>query len=280
MKSSIKIILRYFLLFIESLMFIMIALITTFKFTLLDSNYVENEFAKNNYYKKLSKEIKTEMSYYTNQSGFEDSVLDNVFTENDVKYAFERFVNSIYIGEKFSINTQKLEDNLNKNIDEALKDTNFKVTNAEEIDKFVKQMITTYENEIKLMGYIDSVRGVVPKIIDICDTLLLILVVAFTICIAISIKVFRGRDLSIIFYTSAFLLVFFVLFIKNSIDINNISIYSELVSNIIKALVKNVLNIIGIVACSSLGVGLITDILRKERRHHHHHHHRSSHEEV
>ena len=280
MKSSIKIVLRYLLLFIESLMLIMIALIITFKFTLLDSNYVENEFAKNNYYKKLSKEIKTEMSYYTNQSGFEDSVLDNVFTENDVRYSFERFINSIYIGEKFSINTQKIEENLNKNIDDALKDTNFKVTNAEEIEKFVKQMITTYENEIKLMGYVDSVRGIIPKIIDICDTLLLILTVVFTICILISIKIFRGRDLSVIFYTSSFLLLFFILFVKNSIDINNISIYSELVSNIIKALIKNVLNIIGIIACSSLGIGLIIDILRKERRHHHHHHHRSSHEEV
>ena len=279
MKSSIKIILKYLLLFIESLMVVMIALITTFKFTLFDSNYVKDQFEKNDYYKKLSKEIKTEMSYYTNQSGFTDNVLDNVFTENDVKYASERFISSLYTGEKFKINTQKLEENLNKNIDEQLQDANFKVTNAEEIKKFVNQMITTYENEIKLMGYIDSVGGTIPKIIDICDTLLLILIIGLILCVLISLKSYKGKDISVVFYTSSILLLFFVLYFKNSIDINNISIYSELVSNIIKILVKNVLNIIGIIACSSLGIGLIMDILRKERRHHHHHH-RSSHEEV
>ena len=279
MKSSIKIILKYLLLFIESLMVVMIALITTFKFTLFDSNYVKDQFEKNDYYKKLSKEIKTEMSYYTNQSGFTDNVLDNVFTENDVKYASERFISSLYTGEKFKINTQKLEENLNKNIDEQLQDANFKVTNAEEIKKFVNQMITTYENEIKLMGYIDSVGGTIPKIIDICDTLLLILIIGLILCVLISLKSYKGKDISVVFYTSSILLLFCVLYFKNSIDINNISIYSELVSNIIKILVKNVLNIIGIIACSSLGIGLIMDILRKERRHHHHHH-RSSHEEV
>ena len=53
MKSSIKIILKYLLLFIESLMVVMIALITTFKFTLFDSNYVKDQFEKNDYYKKF-----------------------------------------------------------------------------------------------------------------------------------------------------------------------------------------------------------------------------------
>ena len=112
-----------------------------------------------------------------------------------------------------------------------------------------------------------------------CDKVLFVLSMVLIICVLTSISAFRGKDLSVVSYTSSFLLLFFVLYVINSIDINHISIYSELVSSIIKALVKNVLNIIKIVSCLLLGLGLIIDILRKERRRHRHHH-RSSSEEV
>lgn len=279
MKSSIKTILKYSLLLISSLLVIMTVLVTTLRFTLLNSDYVKNEFEKNNYYKKLTTEIKTEMSYYTNQSGFTDDVLDNVFTENDVQYDFNRYINSLYTGEQFVIDTQKIEDNLNKNIEAQLKDSHFKV-NTDEIKKFVKQMTTVYENEIKLMGYIDSVKNLMFKVISMCDKVLFSLVVGLVLSIFIYLKLFKTKDLSVMFYTPSMLLFFFVLYFKNSIDINNISIYSELISHIIKELLNNYLNIICLTSCSLLVLGLIIDILRKERRRHRHHHHRSSSEEV
>ena len=279
MKSSIKIILKYLLLFISSLMVIMIALVTTFKFTLFNSNYVKNEFEKNNYYNKLATEIKTEMSYYTEQSGFTDDVLDNVFTENDVKYDFNRYINSLYTGEQFTIDTNEIEDNLNKNITAQLKGSNFKAANTEEIKKFVKQMTTIYEKEIKLMGYVDSAKNIISKVVYMCAKVLFVLVAGLVLSVLIYLKAFKTRDLSVMFYTSSFLLLFFVLYFKNSIDINNISIYSELISNIIKELINNVLNIICVSSCSLLGLGLIIDLLKKERRRHRHHH-RSSHESV
>lgn len=279
MKSSVKIILKYLLLFIESMLVILIALIATFKFTLFNKDYVKNEFEKNNYYEKLAEEIKTEMSYYTNQSGFTDEVLDGIFTEEEVRYDFESFINSLYTGQEFTINTKDLENNLNKRINAELKNSNFKITNSEEIKKFVKQMATVYDNEIRLMNYIDSVKGILSKVVNMCDKVLFVLSMVLIICVLTSISAFRGKDLSVVSYTSSFLLLFFVLYVINSIDINHISIYSELVSSIIKALVKNVLNIIKIVSCLLLGLGLIIDILRKERRRHRHHH-RSSSEEV
>ena len=128
------------------------------------------------------------------------------------------------------------------------------------------------------MGYVDSAKGLVSKIVDICDKALFFLITGLALSLLIYLKSFKTRDLSVMFYTSSFLLLFFVLYFKNSIDINNISIYSELVSNIIKELINNVLNIICISSGSLFGLGLIIDILRKERRRHRHH--RSSHESI
>ena len=277
MKNSIKIILKYLLLFISSLMLIMAALVITFKLTVFNSDYVKNEFKKNDYYTKLSTEIKTEMSYYTNQSGFTDEVLDNVFTEADVRYDFNNFITSLYTGEQFTIDTQKIEDNLNKNINAQLKGSSFKA-NTGEIKDFVNQMTTIYEKEIKLMGYVDPVKNIISKVVFMCDKVLFVLIAGVALSILIYLKAFKTRDLSVMFYTSSFLLLFCVLYLKNSIDINNISIYSDLISNIIKGLVNNVLNIICVSSCSLFGLGFIIDLLRKERRRHRHH--RSSHESV
>ena len=271
MKNSIRIIFGYLFLFIESLIFLAIILLTIFKFTLFDSNYVKNTFEKNDYYKKLTAEIKTEMSYYTNQSGFEDTILDNVFSESDVQSSSEKFIDSLYSGTKFTINTKTVEDNLNKNIEEYLNNENFKITNSDEIKKFVDQMIKIYGNEIKLMGYVDSVGGIIHKVVSNCNTILLFLVLNLILLVVINLKLLKRKDFSVIFYTSSILLLFVTIYIRNSIDINNISIYSELVSGILKSLVKTILNIILISACSSLIVGLIIDILKKERHHHRRH---------
>lgn len=280
MKSSIKTILKYLLLFISSILVIIVTLVTTLRFTLLNSDYVKNEFEKNNYYKKLTAEIKTEMSYYTNQSGFTDDVLDNIFTETDVSYDFNRYINSLYTGDEFTVDTQKIENNLNKNINAQLKGSSFKVTNTEEIKKFVNQMTTIYEKEIKLMGYVDSAKNLVFKIVSMCDKALFVLIVGLLLNISIYLKLFKTKDLSVMFYTSSFLLLFFILYFKNSIDINNISIYSKLVSKIIKELINSFLNIICISSASLFGLGFIIDLLRKERRRRRHHHHRSLSEEI
>ena len=271
MKNSIKTLFGYLILLIESIIFLLIALLLIFKFTLLNKNYVENIFEKNNYYNKLYNEIKTEMSYYTGQSGFDDTILDNIFTEEDVKKASKQFLNSIYTDEKLKIDVSEIEKKLNNNINTYLKDDNFKITNGGEIQKFVKQMSSVYVDEIKLMGYIDSVSSYILKINSSFNMILLILLNSFIVLIFINLKVFRKKHFSVIFYTSSFLLLFLVFYIKNSIDINNISIYSELVSNIMKLLVKNFLNIILITSCSFLGSGLIIDILMKESKNKKHH---------
>ena len=86
MNKKLKIIGSYILLFIESILLFIITTLIVSKFTVLNNNYIKNNLEKNGYYKDLYDEIITEMSYYTNQSGFEDSILDNIFTMGELKY--------------------------------------------------------------------------------------------------------------------------------------------------------------------------------------------------
>ena len=272
MKNKLRIIFGYTFVFLESLMLLSIVVLLVLKFTLLNNNYLKNQLEKNNYYEKLSKEIKTEMSYYTEQSGFDDTILEDIFKVSDVKSATNKYISSIYTGETEKFDTTLLEEKLNKNITNYLKDDNFKVTNNEEIQKFIKQMSKIYNNEIKLMGYTDSIGTLIPKLKNVIEYILLVLSLTLLLFLIINAKLFKRKEFSIILYTTSFLLLFFVFYIKNSIDINNISIYSEIISNLIKVLIKNVLNIFILLSCIFIGVGLVLGILKKERRRHRHHH--------
>ena len=108
MNKKTKIIFSYILLFIESIMLFIITILLASKCTILNTQYIKNTLEKNNYYQEIYKEILTEMSYYTNQSGFEDSVLDNTFTIGEIKYEINSFVDNTYGGKKTSIDTTKL----------------------------------------------------------------------------------------------------------------------------------------------------------------------------
>ena len=267
MNNKLKIVLGYTLLFIESLLVFIITMILLLKATLLNSSYIKNQFQLNDYYKKAYSEIKTEMSYYTEQSGFDDSIIEDIFTLTDVKNASNRFINSIYNGEKDKTNTLVIEEKLNKKIDEYIQNENFQITNRDEIDKFVKEMGKVFNNEVRLMGYLDKVSKYIPKIDDLFDYGIIFLSIILMFLVIINAKFFKRKDFGVIFYTSAFLMIFITVSIVGSIDINNISIYSETISNITKIIFKDMLKYIIFIACGYIGFGVLCGALKKEKRH-------------
>ena len=265
MKKKLKLIFGYVILFLESMLLLLLTTLTVFEFTLFDKSYVKSKF-NDKYYEKLYKEIKTEMTYYTNQSGFEDSVLDDIFTITDVKNASNKFVTSLYNGEKYQLNTTKIEEKLNSNINEYIKTQNFQVINQDDLNKFSKQISSVYVDEIKLMGYLDDICTYIPKAIDICEYLLLLSLIGFLILLIINRFIFKRRSYSVIFYTNAFIMLFVLISIKNNIDIKNLLIYSNTISNVVISIIKEIFNIYLIISLIYIFLGFIYSLFKKERR--------------
>lgn len=264
MKRKLKKIFSYIILFIESIILLLLTTLVVFKFTIFDKSYVKNKF-DNKYYEKLYKEIKTEMTYYTNQSGFEDSVLDNIFTLTDVRNASNKFITSLYSGEIYELNTIEIEKSLNSNINEYIKKQNFQITNQDEINKFTKQISSVYVDEIKLMGYLDGVCKYIPKVIDLCDYIILFLSIIFIILLTLNVFVLKRKDYSIILYTCAFIMIFILVSIKNSIDISNLLIYSNTISNTVISIIKEVFNLCLIISLCYILLGFLYSLFKKEK---------------
>ncbi len=266
MNKRIKIIASYVLLFIESVLLFIVTSLLIAKFTVFDVNYIKNSLEKNNYYKELYDEIITEMSYYTNQSGFEDSILDNTFTLGEVKYETNKFIENTYKGKSLSIDTTKLRERLRTNIDNFINVSSFKIVDEKEIDKFIETMTEVYQDEIELMGYASKGARFITKLNSMSNKLIIVLSVAIILLVLVNSKILKRKDFSVILYTAGFILIFVNYYIKNNIDINNIFVYSNLVSKIAKNIINNVLNTFIIISVVYIVLGIIIGLFKKIKK--------------
>ena len=165
MPKKRKTVLSYTILFFQAIIFLLITILVLLRCTVLNDSYVRNKLAKNHYYEDLYNEILTEMSYYTNQSGFEDDILKDTFSLGEIKFETNEFIDSIYKGKSRKVEVDQLNERLKKNIDSYIENSNFEYVDEKEIDEFISTMDEVYENEIKLMGYADKIAPTFYKII-------------------------------------------------------------------------------------------------------------------
>ena len=280
MNNKLKIIFGYILLFLESIILFTITTLVVYRLTLFDKSYIKKELSKNDYYKKMNEEIKTEMSFYTEQSGFEDSVLDDIFTLTDIRNTTNSFITNIYNGQVYNISTNIIEEKLNKNINNYIQKENFKVVNQDEINKFTKQISKVYSDEIKLMGYLDKVCKYIPKVKGLIEYAVVGLFALLVALIIINEKAFKRRDYSVVLFTSAFLIICTLIFFTDRIDVKNLLVYSKTVSGLVISIIHNLSLFFILIAILYIIIGIVIILLKKEKKHSHRHSHKHSHERV
>ncbi len=266
MPKKSKTILSYTLLFFEAIVFLFITILAILKFTLLNDSYIRNILTKNHYYEDLYNEILTEMSYYTNQSGFEDDILKDTFSLGEIKFETNKFIDSLYKGKSRKVETKELNEKLEKNINEFIANSGFEYVDKKEIKDFINTMDEVYENEIKLMGYADKIAPKFYKVIRLSNSILLVLIIAFIILFIINHIVLKSTNIAVLPFFSSFSLTFSLLYLNNNIDFKNLFIYSSLVSNIFQKLIKNLYLITTIVIIIYIVIVFLFYIFKKKKK--------------
>lgn len=260
------------ILYISSIMLFILITLLTLRLTILDIDFFEKKLQENNYYENLYNEIKTEMSYYTNQSGFKDDIIDDIFSVIEVKRDTNIFIKSAYRSQKEKIDSLKIEERFRKKINNYITINNYQVVD-EEIDNFVKQMAKIYEQEITLMGYTNGIATKTAKVIKYCEEIILISALVFTTLTIINFKILEKKSISATLYTSSFLILYFITFLKHHIDFNNLLIYSNSLTIVLKDVGRYIGLILFIISIVNILLALILSILKyiinkKSRRHH------------
>lgn len=266
MNKKIKIVLGYIILFIESLLLCFICLLFIASKTFFNKDYVTNKVQEADFYNIMFNSIKTEMSYYTEQSGFEDDILDDTFTLEEVKIESDKFINAIYTGSKIEVDSSMFQKRLNDKISDYIAKSNFKVINEEEINKFVEKLAEIYENKIKVNTYIDHVGSIVKNTSQKVNKILIISVVSLLILIAINKFVFNRTELAILFFFTAFILISINLYIHDVIDIKHLFVYNDAITSVVKLIVDEIFSNMTKIAIISIPIGIVLSILKKEEK--------------
>ena len=265
-----KKIISYIISFLLVIILIVFTLLQTVKLTILNKSYVENKINNSNYYTELSETINEKFKNYIMQSGMEDRIFENLFTEEKLKNDFSKVLDAIYENKQLSIDTTEIKNKLDDNIEQYLKENKIKKTNKD------KEQIATFE-EVIIQNYVSSVQyssssiNSIANIVKIYNSYLKIVlnisivltIVLIIVLILLNVKNFK-KVLSYIgtsLIATSGLIVIGLIFEKINLNLEHSIIFDETLSIIIRLLVNNVIGILYKISIVSITVGMIFIII-------------------
>ena len=260
MKNK-KVLIYYLFELILTICFFLIILFLVLKLTLLNKNYFINQLNKENYYHELYLEIDNDLENYLRPSGFDNSIKNNLFTEDEIKKVLNKNVDNFYNGKNIVVETTKLKENLERNIDDYLNTINIKITDEESLNMFKDEFIKIYKNRIIIDDKINNFSKTFFKYCKIFNIIIYSLIAIFLILTIIIKFVFRKITLSIPVMASILLYVIIYIYIISKINFSNIKFWNNSVSNIIKNFFFDYINYIKYICLVCLIIEFIKMVL-------------------
>lgn len=233
-------------------------LVFTVSNTILNKEYILNKMEECNYYEKTYLDINESLEQYIGPSGLDEEILQNIYTEEQVKNDIHTTVNAIFTGEEKTIETEKIRSKLDKNIHESYNITSNEkeaIVNFENtiVNEYTKQ-ITHHDYLYVLENYIPTANNIIAKLKIIMPIIMCIIIVCLIILNIKNInKIIQG--ILIGFLSAGLTIMVIGIIINFNINFEAILIlnenFSELIRNIANELLKSLQNLGIIIAILS-----------------------------
>lgn len=233
-------------------------LVFTVSNTILNKEYILNKMEECNYYEKNYLDINESLEQYIGPSGLDEEILQNIYTEEQVKNDIHTTVNAIFTGEEKTIETEKIRSKLDKNIHESYNITSNEkeaIVNFENtiVNEYTKQ-ITHHDYLYVLENYIPTANNIIAKLKIIMPIIMCIIIVCLIILNIKNInKIIQG--ILIGFLSAGLTIMVIGIIINFNINFEAILIlnenFSELIRNIANELLKSLQNLGIIIAILS-----------------------------
>ena len=136
MKNK-KVLIYYLLEFILTILIFLTIIVLILKITILNKKYLISKLEQTNYYHELYEDINNDFENYIMQSGFDNSITNDLFTEEDLKKVVNNNVDNFYKGKDFVVQTDNLKNKLESNINNYLDEIKITITDNESLDLFI-----------------------------------------------------------------------------------------------------------------------------------------------
>lgn len=251
-----RLLLSYIMKFIQSISFFLLSLSLILILTVFNEDYVLDLLNNHNYYQELYDNTLEEVSYYLEQSGLNEEVLNNVISVKSLKKEIITTIDNLYTNQKITVNTEEFQNNLTTNINNYIKDNNIRVDNKDTVNILTKKLVNIYEEEISYNNTFEKVRPIFNKAYKLTKIVLYLSIIVSIITYLINRYIFKDRNIIASLFTNFVILVGLVLYTRYTIDINNIFFYNTSISNILMEFINSVLKCMLVTGIVSFILGL------------------------
>lgn len=251
-----RLLLSYIMKFIQSISFFLLSLSLILIFTVFNEDYVLDLLNNHNYYQELYDNTLEEVSYYLEQSGLNEEVLNNVISVKSLKNEIITTIDNLYTNQKITVNTEEFQNNLTTNINNYIKDNNIRVDNKDTVNILTKKLVNIYEEEVSYNNTFEKVRPIFNKAYKLTKIVLYLSIIVSIITYLINRYIFKDRNIIASLFTNFVILVGLVLYTRYTIDINNIFFYNTSISNILMEFINSVLKCMLVTGIISFILGL------------------------
>ena len=273
----VKGIINSILAFLLCVSFVAVFIVVLLSNTVLNEKYIVEQLAKNQFYEKVEIDLKNGFEEYQYQSGFPETVFENLCSREMIEKDVNRVIESWYQGTEMVNHSADVELQIQANIEQYLKENNMDVTEKQQknIQDFEKMMVQVYENKVGIVSnYNKQITKAIEKgkeVIAVAKKVLIGTFVAILILtLLINVKDFLAfvSTIGTSLLASGILLELIQFVIEKNIDINHILVFTQALSDFIKEMIYDVLNKFSWSGILLIIVGIMSIVVsncRKER---------------
>lgn len=263
-----KRLISYILSIVFTLGILVLALMLDLNYTVFNKANFKSKAYSVNYYNRIYDLITKSCEDDTMQSGFNDSILQNVISNKDVEEDINRVIDTLYDNLDLNIDTSKQRSALNENIEQ------FITSNGYQVDDKTRADINVYEDTIediyaKAISYskkdVNSIATQLQKLKKISKIIIAIMFVLITIVAIIIFKI-NKPSIGVGMMAAGAVFIFIKLYSSASIVVDNILILNRPFSDLVSAVINQVLQRMFIIGIVLFVVGIIWAIIFEIRK--------------
>ena len=264
-------IISYILAIIISILVISVVLLGSISSSLLSKDNMKKSFKESDYCYNIYAIIKDSTENEVMPSGFEETVLDNVFTEEKLKEDVDTLIDCVYDNKEPEISTETMEKTLEENIQKEIQEKNYIVNEEAQanINEFKKAIIDTYKNHISYSEKaVKQIGEYLQKIQSLMKIVLIILYIAIIVLLIVLFTIYSPA-IGIAFVISGLFFIALNLYSGTTVAVNNILLFnwafSKTIIYVLNQILKDLLTKGIVLSVAGVVIIIITEYIKAKQ---------------
>ncbi len=247
-----KTIAGYLLGFVLAILLVCYVLLAVIKTTIFNETYVKSMLNENNYYKLIYNKILDNMESYLDKLNVPIDIIDNIYTEDEVKTDIDNMIGSIFGDKKFKYDESLIEKRITKNINKYVDEYNVKVN---DIERFVNEIVNIYKKGVNVFSVIENFINIFQKVGDLLGIISILLLIICSLLL-ISIILIKVKSLGFTSLVTGFMLYIIKILLFKIINISKLNVITSELTRVVKDILEKLGSLLITYAIIFIGIGI------------------------